>query len=429
MLKRRSDRVAILTVGYSIGVALIAVLAAAPFMSRLRELLPLFVLASLVGSVYVVLTRGLRARVAVVTSFSVALGSATVCEVSHAQRRAAVLASAPEEIEPLSRHLLIGYRDRRELEALLERFDFAGVFVTARNAAGKSRSELAEEIASFQAIQKKRGRAPLLIATDQEGGSVARLSGPLPWRASLAAVGSEQDVSEAAALGAQTGTDLASLGVTVNFAPVIDLKFGDAKIWDRHSRIAERAITGDPARVASVATAYVQAMHQAGVLPVAKHFPGLGRLSSDTHVTDAVLATPKAVLAEADWLPFSVLAQSGASAVMVGHAIASAVDTQRPASLSHAVVSDVLRGELHHEGLVFSDDLCMAPTYRRGIAASAHAALAAGVDVLLVTYDMAAVYEVLAAPSGHEASLASDLRVLQTRLALASAPTLAANVR
>ena len=80
---------------------------------------------------------------------------------------------------------------------------------------------------------------------------------------------------------------------------------------------------------------------------------------------------------------------------MVGHAIVPALDT-RPASISRTLVNGVLRKELGHSGLIFSDDLCMSPTYRRGVAQSARDALKAGVDVLLITYDMEVVYEVLA---------------------------------
>lgn len=405
---------------YSVFVGVAGVLAAAPFLSRLRMLLPWLVLSSLAATIVVVARRreSLRAIVGVVSAFVVALASATTAEMIHADRRAAVLLGDARRIEPVSRHMLFGYRDLDEAKALLERFDFAGVFVTARNAAGKDEAALAAEIASLQDIQRRHGRLPLLVAADQEGGTVARLSGPLPWRASLAAYGDDPITiaeHEARALGASTAADLLSVGVNVNFAPVVDLRIGDPSLLDTHSRIAERAIAADPDKVARVAHAYTAAMTNAGVLPVAKHFPGLGRLRADTHVTDATLTAEVATLAASDWVPFAALSGTGAG-VMVGHAILREVDPHRPASTSSRVVEGVLRGELGHEGLVFTDDLCMAPTYRRGVSESARSALVAGVDVLLVTYDMDVVYEILVSLAGIE--VPNDERVLAARRGL-----------
>ncbi|MCC6807007.1 MAG: glycoside hydrolase family 3 protein [Deltaproteobacteria bacterium] len=422
----------IFTAQYNVFLAIVALLSAAPFLSRLRETLPWLVLSALLATVVIAYRRRSEARVvvALVATFVVALGSATMAEMEHDGRRARVFGAEAARIEPVSRHLLVGYRRKEDIEALLERFDFAGVFVTARNAAGKSREELAAEIAALQAIQARHGRAPLMIATDQEGGNVARLSGPLPWRASLAAFGDDDvavAVERARGLGEETAADLRSVGVNVNFAPVVDLRLADAGLTDRNSRISERAIAADPEKVARVAKAYAQAMTEAGVMPVAKHFPGLGRLHADTHVSDAILDARLATLVRTDWLPFRELAQAHASAVMVGHAIVPSVDSAGPASTSAAVVTSVLRTALGHDGLVFSDDLCMAPTYRRGVARSARAALAAGVDVLLVTYDLDVVYEILAALAGEAAPAASDRRLDHARRHLAppSAATVA----
>lgn len=408
---------------FSTGVAMLALLAATPLLSRAREALPLLV-ASSVALTALALRRPLRPaqRWTLLLACVAAAAVTAAADARRVAHRRVVLNASPAAIERASRHMLIGYRDRDQLLALLGRFDFAGVFVTARNVKGRSLGQVAADLAELQALQARLGRAPLLIATDQEGGGVSRLSGPLPWRASVATAGGEEEARD---VGALTGAELAALGVNVNFAPVVDLQLARPGPFDRNSRIAERAIAGSPERVAALAGAYIEGMASAGVLPVAKHFPGLGRLSRDTHVSDAWLDTDAGTLRGADWLPFARLAQGGDSAVMVGHAIATALDARHPASLSAELVTERLRGELGHAGLVFTDDLCMAPVFRRGPAESVRAALGAGVDVVLVTYDPAVVFEVLASVAGDAPfveTAASDARLARARSALAARP-------
>jgi beta-N-acetylhexosaminidase len=242
----------------------------------------------------------------------------------------------------------------------------------------------------------------LWIATDQEGGPVSRLSSPLARSASLAElVVAHPDVSgrvaAVQALAARHGRELADVGVTVNFAPVVDLNHRIVNPDDRLSRIHERAISTDPAIVTEVARHYCAALHQAGVHCTLKHFPGLGRVFEDTHREGADLTVSVSELAATDWVPFRALMQEPGTFTMLSHVRLTALDRERPVSSSQPVVAGLMRGEWQHDGILVTDDFCMAAAYdlRGGLASASVGALNAGVDLILVSYDPDQFYPVM----------------------------------
>jgi beta-N-acetylhexosaminidase len=170
---------------------------------------------------------------------------------------------------------------------------------------------------------------------------------------------------------------------------VVDLDHGVINPADRYTRIGERAIAADPRVVTAVAGAYCTALQEAGVHCTLKHFPGLGRVYEDTHMEDASLTASAATLAETDWVPFRTLMHHAGAFTMLGHARLAAVDRDRPASFSRPVVSGLLRGQWQHEGVLVTDDFSMEAAYGAdgGIAGASVAALNAGVDLILVSYD------------------------------------------
>jgi beta-N-acetylhexosaminidase len=344
---------------------------------------------------------GLAAAAVAVLSIGVMLAQ----ELGHRRERGAIeqVASAdPARLALIGRHIIVGYSDLGWLRQLAGRGMIAGIFVTKRNALGKSAAELGAEIAGLQSLRREKGLAPLIVATDQEGGIVSRLSPPLERPRSLAevvatapdATGREVAVR---AYAAKAGRDLASVGVTLNFAPVVDLDHNVAAPADRYTRIGERAISGDPAIVRDVAGWYCDALLAAGVACTLKHFPGLGRVTTDTHIDHARLDAPLAELQRTDWLPFRALMADPRHATMLAHARLVALDGKSPASASHQVVNRLLRQEWQHDGVLVTDDLTMYALYASsaGIGGSAVAALNAGVDLLLVSYDEEQVYPML----------------------------------
>ena len=181
-------------------------------------------------------------------------GVTATIELRFQHMRRAVLAADPQLLEKLGAHVVVGYRKPSELHALLERRAIAGVFLSALNVERKTPDEIRDTIAGLQDIRRAQNLAPLWIATDQEGGPVSRMSPPLARMPPLAEiVAIHRDPAErrlaVRQYAARQGRELASLGVNLNFAPVVDLNHGVVNPEDKTSRISTRAISNDPAVV------------------------------------------------------------------------------------------------------------------------------------------------------------------------------------
>ena len=228
-------------------------------------------------------------------------------------------------------------------------------------------------------LQNLLGRnVPILI--DQEGGRVARLRQP-HWPVTTAA----QNLPDTAAVTAQS-TDIAdtlnAMGVNVNCAPVLDVLFDDT-----HAAIGDRAFSNDAAVVAERAIASCRAYLNRGIVPVIKHMPGQGRATLDSHLDLPHVKAPMARLDTVDFLPYrEVLIQDFADAVwgMVSHIVYDCVDATLPATCSHALIGNVIRGQLGFDGLLLTDDIVMNALHVIGdMGARARATLDAGCDIVL----------------------------------------------
>ncbi len=228
------------------------------------------------------------------------------------------------------------------------------------------------------------GSAPPLIAVDQEGGSIQRLSRrkgfqPLPSARTMA----RKPLCEAETLYLRTATELAAMGINLNFGPVVDLD-----VNPRNPAIGQKARSydRDAARVLAYADAFITAHAAAGVLTAAKHFPGHGSAVRDPHIAIVDIAD----VWQADELePFAVLAADGRlPMVMVGHLIHPRFsDGDRPTSLSRRAITGALRETLDFDGLVVTDDLGMdAITRRYGPEDAAEMAIRAGADLLIFAH-------------------------------------------
>jgi beta-N-acetylhexosaminidase len=341
----------------------------------------------------------------------VACGATASLELEFQYKRRAVLAADAQQLERLGRHVLVGYRSEATLQALMQRRAIAGLFLSARNVEGQSADAIRQKVATLQETRRAQGLAPLWIATDQEGGAVSRMSPPLSRMPTLADIVTlHRDHAERLLAirqyAARQGRGLASLGVNLNFAPVVDLNHGIQNPEDRLTRIASRAISSDPAVVSEVADIYCETLKLTGVHCTLKHFPGLGRVFDDTHKVTADLATPSHELEASDWLPFRKLMSNDAAFTMLSHARLTAIDGDRPSSFSSAVVNGLLRETWKHDGILVTDDFSMGAVTlsREGAAGGAVAALNAGVDLILVSYDpdqyFYVMYALLAAERG-----------------------------
>lgn len=311
---------------------------------------------------------------------------------SFARQRISEVISAPAPAaRRLGAHFLVGYDKVEEIEPLASQGWIGGVFITKRNVAGRSVEDVRAEIDRLQAGRRAAGLPPLIVATDQEGGRVARLSPPLaapPSLAALAGLAPEARVAQARRQGETAGADLARIGVNLDFAPVVDLQgLSAGSTLDFGSHVEQRAISSDPAVVSEIAIAFAEGLEARGVEATFKHFPGLGRVDTDTHLFQASLDADEGELARADWAPFRAGLSRTSAALMVAHVSLRARDADRPASQSRAVIDGLLRREWGFDGLIVTDDLAMGAVYRHDICDGVADSLNAGADLLLVGWD------------------------------------------
>ena len=362
----------------------------------------LLVVASVV--IVVVLLRGGRSRTfpgkALVMLWCLPPVLMSAAHLTFQLRKHDVLGAGAAEARQLGPHFMVGYSSFPEVARLAELGLIGGVYVTRHNIRGRGIEALRAELATLQNKRRAAGLPPLLVAADQEGGIVGHLSPPLtklPALATLAGLAPDDQQAKAEEFGRIHGRELAGLGVNLNLAPVLDLKpqTGRNRL-DFHTLIGRRAIASDPAVVSTIASAYVRGLEESGVGATLKHFPGIGRVRSDTHHFSANLDTPVTELEATDWLPFRQVLSHSRSALMVGHVTLTAVDPDRAASHSKRVVEGIVRERWGYQGVVMTDDLVMGAIYQNDVCKAVVEAINAGVDVLLVAYDGAQFYRVFA---------------------------------
>ncbi|MFI5505641.1 glycoside hydrolase family 3 N-terminal domain-containing protein [Corynebacterium kutscheri] len=216
------------------------------------------------------------------------------------------------------------------------------------------------------------------VSIDFEGGRVLRFADILGYYPAPGQMAATMSVEQVRALAQNMGSSLAARGITVDFAPVVDLDGAGLEV------VGDRAFSADPYRAADYAVAFAQGLIDANVTPVFKHFPGHGRASGDTHLGQAI-TPPLAELQQHDLLVYHRLAEFNNAAVMVGHLVVPDLG-ELPASINPAVYS-VLRsgqvtGGVPFSGVVYTDDLSgmKAMSDRMSLPEAVSASLIAGAD-------------------------------------------------
>lgn len=308
---------------------------------------------------------------------------------------AAELEQARAEVAELSDEQLVGQlvvasyggTDAAGAADLVRRHHLAGVITLGDNvptAPDQRVPRLTELTAAVQDAVAEDGRDwPAFTGIDQEGGPITRVGAPLDrWPAAMS-LGAADDPELTQEVTRASGEQLRALGYTVVFAPSADLTSGP-----EDPTIGARSPGSDPDRVTRTAVAGTAGFLEAGILPVVKHFPGHGAVTEDSHLGAAILPVDWDTLQERELVPFRAVVDAGAPAVMPGHVVVEAIDPDLPATLSQAVLTDLLREDLGFEGLVVTDAMNMGAITQAGTAGHpAVAALEAGVDVLLMPPD------------------------------------------
>lgn len=305
--------------------------------------------------------------------------------------RAEILATDPARLERLGSRLVVGFASFSEVKPLVEKKALAGIFITDHNVRGRKAADVAKDIQDLQDIRRAQGMPRLIVAADQEGGYVSRLSPPLKWQPTLgmiiAKLKTDSEREKAVREYAETqARELDRLGITMNFGPVVDLRLGQASRDDGETRIFWRAIDSDPYLVAKVAGWYCDTLTKFNIICTLKHFPGLGRVARDTHVASGELTAKESQLELSDWLPFRRVMTQPGIATMVGHVRVDAIDKETPASFSDAVINTVMRPRFENDGLLITDDFSMGAVTgsKDGIGGAAVKAVNAGVDLILL---------------------------------------------
>lgn len=259
------------------------------------------------------------------------------------------------------------------IRALLARGERGGIIVFKRN--------LPDVAACARIAEDTRAACELepLVAIDQEGGRVVRLPPPMralpPMR-----VFADRDAALVRKAAKAVALDLRRLGYNLDFAPVLDVDSNPL-----NPVIGDRSFGRDPERVAELGVAFALGLNDGGVLSCGKHFPGHGDTDKDSHLELPIVHADRARLDAIELVPFRAAAKAGVDSLMTAHVVLDGVDRERPATLSPAIVTDLLRGELGYDGVVFSDDLEMrALADRMEVEASAVESLRAGCDAVLV---------------------------------------------
>ncbi|HWI51873.1 MAG TPA: beta-N-acetylhexosaminidase [Symbiobacteriaceae bacterium] len=263
----------------------------------------------------------------------------------------------------------------------VEEDGLSGIILFSRNLSGPAQIRRLTD--QLQALTPDG--LPMLIATDQEGGIVARLSGiagtDFPGNMALGAAHSPE-LAHAAALAA--GRELLALGINMNLAPVLDVNNNP-----QNPVIGVRSYGEDPHLVAELGAAAIRGYQEAGVLACGKHFPGHGDTAVDSHLALPTVAHDRVRLDEVELVPFRAAVAAGVGAIMTAHVVFPAYepDPARPATLSRPVLTGLLRDRLTFDGLVITDCMEMkAIANGFGTVAAVVEAVKAGADLVLVSH-------------------------------------------
>jgi beta-N-acetylhexosaminidase len=262
-----------------------------------------------------------------------------------------------------------------EIRSLAREFSLGGLTLFSRNI------EAPEQVAELSIdVQTLASALPLWMAVDQEGGRVARLRKPFTEWPPMAVLGRSGSVELASRFAAALAAELRAVGITLDYAPVLDIHTNP-----KNPVIGDRALAEDAALVARLGAAIVGGLQENGVAACGKHFPGHGDTSVDSHLELPLVEHPPDRIRRVECVPFREAIRADVAFIMTAHVLVPSFDEERPATLSPLIVQALLREELGYEGVILSDDLEMkaiATSYT--VPDAAVQAIAAGCDGLLI---------------------------------------------
>lgn len=262
------------------------------------------------------------------------------------------------DIEKLSeeqlagQRLMVGFRGTeldKNLMFLIDTIKVGGVILFSRNLS--TPGQIRRLCRSVQDYAETCGQPDLFIAIDHEGGEVVRLKKPFTCFPGNSAMKSEADAVHFAAV---SGKELKGVAVNMNMAPVLDVAPGRIE-----SVMKKRAFGADPAWASRLGVTVIENLQQRGIMAVAKHFPGIGRSTVDSHFEMPVINEDLSILQSEDLIPFKAAIEHNVSGIMLSHIRYSKIDPDWPASLSIKIAKRLLRDQMGFDRIVITDDLDM----------------------------------------------------------------------
>ncbi|HEX5110259.1 MAG TPA: beta-N-acetylhexosaminidase [Vicinamibacterales bacterium] len=262
-----------------------------------------------------------------------------------------------------------------EMRSLAREFGLGGITLFARNIEEPEQvAELAHDVQSLD------DELPLWVGVDQEGGRVARLKAPFTIWPPMATLGRSGDAALASRFAGALAAELRSVGITLDYAPVLDIHTNP-----KNPIIGDRALAETADAVATLGSAIVRALQDNGVAACGKHFPGHGDTSVDSHLDLPLVEHPPDRIRRVECVPFRAAIAAEVAFIMTAHVLVPSLDEEVPATLSPRIVQAILREELGYGGVILSDDLEMkAISKSYTVADAAVRAVAAGCDGLLI---------------------------------------------
>ena len=310
--------------------------------------------------------------------------SAAAAEPQTLEEKADAIVAKMTTNEKIGQMVMIGVHGTDiddDSKAMLRQFHIGGVVYFDRNI--KSQEQLkafSEHLQAYAQGEEAQQKVPLFLGIDEEGGVVSRGKGVIPAPESEAAIGSSGKPELAQASAVKTAQSLRAVGINLNLAPVADVGSRDSRSFARDAKTVA-LFTGKAA----------DGYEQAGMMYALKHFPGIGKGTVDSHQEVSRVDASRATMEKEDLVPFSEVIRSHRPEnymILVSHLIYPCYDASHSASQSHAIMTELLRGQLGYQGIIITDDLEMGAVANhvsmRQVGVNA---IQAGADIVLVCHE------------------------------------------
>jgi beta-N-acetylhexosaminidase len=284
--------------------------------------------------------------------------------------------------EKIGQMFMIGVKGdalSRDEQLIIEEYGFGGFILFSHNCC-----EPAQILSLCRSLWATGIEQPPFIAIDQEGGRVHRLPPSFTHFPPAALIGRKKNLNLAYRVGKATAAELGLVGINLNFAPVLDVNSNP-----QNPIIGDRAFAANPASVIEVSQKWIQGLRDGGIIPCGKHFPGHGDTDKNSHLDLPVVDKSLDELRLIELPPFVCACRNQIEALMTAHILYRSLDSKFPVTLSHSIITGLLRHQLGYDGVVFSDDMEMkAISNNYNIDEAVRLGVRAGIDVLLYCHEL-----------------------------------------